>query len=41
MTLPCQKLFNTIGKTPIPVIIDKILYRKKYKVGIIGWWYNL
>ena len=41
MTPKRQRFFEAIKKMPIPAAVDRVIYGEKYKVGIIGWWYNL
>ena len=33
--------FEAIKKMPVPAALDRAIYGEKYKVGIVGWWYNL
>ena len=41
MTPRSQKILDVIKKIPIPTVVDRMIYRKIFKVGIVGWWYNL
>lgn len=33
--------FELLKKIPIGAALDRVLYKKKYDIGIVGWWANL
>lgn len=34
-------LYDNLKKMPFTAAVDRTTYGEKYKVGIVGWWYNL
>lgn len=34
-------LYENLKKLPFTAAVDRTVYGEKYKVGIVGWWYNL
>ena len=36
-----EYFYQNIKKMPFVAAVDRTVYKEKYSVGIVGWWYNL
>ena len=36
-----EYFYQNIKKMPFVAAVDRTVYKEKYQVGIVGWWYNL